>query len=123
MWQVMNRESANAVIRSLDLERPRLSFPVIALSSRSRDHVPTFHFGKRWRPASRAIALDMALQVEWDPEKATQNLAKHAVSFEEAATVLADPLSITLPDPDHSEDEERFLLLGESQSSRYLIVA
>lgn len=65
----------------------------------------------------------MALEVEWDPAKAKRNFEKHGVSFEEAATVLGDPLSITLPDPDHSGEEERFLLLGESQSRRHLIVS
>jgi uncharacterized protein len=63
------------------------------------------------------------LEVEWDPEKAESNLRKHGVSFEEAATVLADPLSLTLDDPDHSDEEQRFLLLGGSATGRFLIVA
>lgn len=61
--------------------------------------------------------------VEWDPEKAAQNLRKHGVSFEEAATLLGDPLSVTLPDPDHSQQEQRYLLLGRSSTGRLLIVA
>lgn len=65
----------------------------------------------------------MDMQVEWDPEKAAANLRKHGVSFEEAATVLGDPLSVTLPDPDHSVAEHRFLLLGRSASERPLIVS
>jgi uncharacterized DUF497 family protein len=65
----------------------------------------------------------MSLRIEWDPEKAEGNQSKHGVSFSEAATVLADPFSITLPDPDHSIEEERLLLLGQSTSGRYLIVA
>ncbi|CAN5852431.1 MAG: BrnT family toxin [Gemmatimonadetes bacterium] len=65
----------------------------------------------------------MDFLVEWDREKAAQNLRKHGVSFEEAATVLADPLSVTLPDPDHSQEEQRSLLLGRSSSGRLLIVA
>jgi uncharacterized DUF497 family protein len=65
----------------------------------------------------------MSLRVEWDPNKAARNLAKHEVGFDEAATVLTDPLSITLPDPDHSGDEERILLLGRSSRGRPLIVA
>lgn len=65
----------------------------------------------------------MDVLVEWDPEKAAENLRKHGISFEEAATVLGDPLSVTLPDPDHSRDEQRFLLLGRSSSGRPLIVA
>lgn len=65
----------------------------------------------------------MDLAVEWDPEKAESNRQKHGVSFEEAATVLADPLSITIPDPEHSEAEDRFLLLGHSSAGRLLIAA
>jgi uncharacterized DUF497 family protein len=65
----------------------------------------------------------MSLRIEWDPEKAAANESRHGVSFSEAATVLSDPLSITLPDPDHSLDEERLLLLGQSASGRFLIIA
>ncbi len=55
------------------------------------------------------------MRLEWDLEKARHNLTKHGVSFEEAATAFADPLSITRFDPDHSEDEDRYLLLGATQ--------
>jgi uncharacterized DUF497 family protein len=65
----------------------------------------------------------MSLRVEWDPRKGEANEVKHGVSFSEAATVLADPLSITLPDPDHSGTEERLLLLGQSSSGRLLVVS
>ncbi|MGH2779907.1 MAG: BrnT family toxin [Thermoleophilaceae bacterium] len=51
----------------------------------------------------------MDLIFEWDPAKAEANERKHGVSFEEAATVFGDPLSAILPDPDHSEEEDRFL--------------
>ena len=59
---------------------------------------------------------------EWDRRKAKVNLRKHGVSFEEAQTVFTDPLSITLPDPDHSEDEERFIDVGMSDNRRVLVV-
>ena len=59
---------------------------------------------------------------EWDSRKAEANLRKHGVSFEEAQTVFTDPLSITLPDPDHSEDEERFIDIGMSDNRRVLVV-
>lgn len=65
----------------------------------------------------------MSIAVEWDPAKAEANLRKHGVSFEEAASILGDPLSITLPDPDHSREEDRFLLLGQSAMDRFLIVS
>jgi uncharacterized DUF497 family protein len=65
----------------------------------------------------------MELDFEWDPEKAEQNERKHGVSFEEAATVLADPLSTELPDPRHSDVEPRMLLFGRALTGRYLIVS
>jgi len=63
------------------------------------------------------------MDFEWDPSKAASNLRKHKVSFAEAATVLRDPLSITVPDPDHSLDEDRYIAVGMSNRSRLLIVA
>jgi len=65
----------------------------------------------------------MALIFEWDARKARANLEKHGVPFEEAATAFADPLSLTINDPDHSHDEERFLLLGHSYRARLVVVA
>lgn len=64
----------------------------------------------------------MALKFEWDPQKAAANLAKHAVSFEDAATVFGDPLGRIMADPRHSAEEERLVLLGLSQSKRLLTV-
>ena len=69
------------------------------------------------------LSFGMGLNVEWDSDKAEQNERKHGVSFEEALTVLSDPLSAELPDPDHSEREVRMLLLGRAASGRYLIVS
>ena len=65
----------------------------------------------------------MSLTFEWDPEKAAQNLRRHGVSFEEASRAFGDPLSRTIHDPDHSDDEDRFLLLGEADPGRLLVVA
>ena len=62
------------------------------------------------------------MQFEWDPEKAAENERKHGVSFDEAATAFGDPLSLTIPDPDHSEQEDRFILLGESFRARLIVV-
>ena len=59
----------------------------------------------------------------WDRRKARNNLLKHGVSFEEAQTVFLDESARLLDDPDHSEDEERFLLLGYSFQARCLIVS
>ena len=65
----------------------------------------------------------MGYNFEWDPRKAAANLKKHGVSFEEATTVFGDPLSMNMPDPDHSEDEERFIVLGTSVRLRRVIVS
>lgn len=63
------------------------------------------------------------IEFEWDHNKAKLNLRKHGVAFKEAATVFRDPLSITIDDPDHSEEKERFLIIGLSDAGRPLIVA
>lgn len=59
---------------------------------------------------------------EWDEDKAKTNLKKHRVSFEEAESVFYDPLSVTIPDPDHSIDEHRFIDIGTSEENKLLIV-
>ena len=63
------------------------------------------------------------MEFDWDPNKATRNLLRHNVSFGEAATVFSDPLSTTVPDPDHSLDEDRSITLGLSHRGRLLMVA
>jgi uncharacterized DUF497 family protein len=63
------------------------------------------------------------VEFEWDAGKAAENLKKHGVDFPEAATVFGDPLELTIPDPDHSEGEARFLSLGLSAARRLLVVA
>ena len=65
----------------------------------------------------------MGCDFEWDPRKAAANLKKHGVSFEEAVTLFADPLSMNMPDPDHSEGEQRFIVLGISVRSRFDVVS
>lgn len=62
------------------------------------------------------------LSFEWDPNKDTSNKRKHGVSFDEAKTVFSDEYARLIADPDHSEDEDRFILLGTSIYSRLLIV-
>jgi uncharacterized DUF497 family protein len=64
----------------------------------------------------------MSLSFEWDEEKARRNVRKHRVSFEEASTVFGDTLAVTIPDPLHSEEEDRFIVLGESHRRRLLVV-
>ncbi len=63
------------------------------------------------------------LSFTWDRDKATANLRKHRVDFEDAASAFGAPLSITIPDPDHSLGEERWLLIGLSAGGRLLVVA
>ena len=64
----------------------------------------------------------MGLRFTWNKEKAAANLANHGVSFEEATTVFADRLSVTIADPAHSEDETRFVIAGQSYAGRLLVV-
>lgn len=59
---------------------------------------------------------------EWDEKKNVINQQKHGVSFEEAKTVFADDFGRLIPDPDHTENEERFILMGVSSKLRILIV-
>ncbi len=65
----------------------------------------------------------MGLKFEWDRRKSILNIKKHGVSFEDAATAFGDPLSVTIHDPKHSNDEDRFLLLGETQDKKLVVVA
>ncbi|HDH09414.1 MAG TPA: BrnT family toxin [Chloroflexi bacterium] len=64
----------------------------------------------------------MPLTFEWDEKKAKRNIRKHKVSFEEATTIFADLLSLTIPDPLHSEEEDRFVTMGMSIKGRLLVV-
>ena len=63
------------------------------------------------------------MQFEWDAKKADSNLSKHGVSFDEASSVFGDPLAVSIPDPDHSVDEDRYLTTGFSSARRLLVVA
>jgi len=63
------------------------------------------------------------VEFEWDPEKAEENLRSHRVAFTEAQTVFGDPLEVTISDPDHSDEEIRFLSLGRSEADRLLVVS
>ena len=66
----------------------------------------------------------MDADFEWDPRKAAANQRKHPVTFEEAATAFADPLSLTIPDPDHSAAEDlRYILIGRSVRGWLLVVS
>jgi len=61
------------------------------------------------------------ISFEWDKRKAHQNLLKHRVSFEEAATIFGDPLSLTIHDPIHSFGEHRFVTIGKSIKNRIIV--
>jgi uncharacterized protein len=63
-----------------------------------------------------------SIRFDWDPKKAVVNLRKHKVSFEDAQSVFSDERALLIDDPDHSEDEEGFVLLGLSQTLRLLVV-
>jgi uncharacterized DUF497 family protein len=65
---------------------------------------------------------DMEPVFRWHPKKARSNLRKHGVSFEEAASVFRDTLSVTIPDPLHSGEEDRIVTMGQSARNRILVV-
>lgn len=65
----------------------------------------------------------MVMQFEWNKDKAKVNLSKHEVSFDEAKTVFDDPLYIDFHDPDHSKDEDRYILIGQSDQGRLMVVS
>jgi uncharacterized DUF497 family protein len=63
------------------------------------------------------------MNFEWDPRKAVSNLRKHAISFGEAVTIFNDELSITVYDPDHSKEEDRYITIGLSNRARLIMVS
>ena len=63
------------------------------------------------------------MDFEWDPIKAAENIRKHRVGFEEAATAFGDPLALTFDDPDSSDEERRFLTFGLSSRGRLLVIS
>lgn len=63
------------------------------------------------------------MEFEWDEAKVAANFAKHAISFEEARTVFDDALYVDFYDPDHSSDEHRYIIIGESRQGRLLVVS
>ncbi|MFN6188896.1 MAG: BrnT family toxin [Microcystis sp.] len=65
----------------------------------------------------------MELAFEWDKQKAKINQRKHNISFEEASTVFDDPLAVNFDDPDHSTGENRYLIIGLSDQSKFLFVS
>jgi uncharacterized DUF497 family protein len=62
------------------------------------------------------------LLFEWDTQKAKKNLKIHGISFDEASTSFSDSLSLTIYDPLHSVDEERFIMIGNSRKNRLLVI-
>ena len=62
------------------------------------------------------------IRFEWDPNKAKINVRKHGVTFREAQSVFQDPEALVIDDPDHSQEEERFIILGLSQKANLLVV-
>jgi uncharacterized DUF497 family protein len=74
--------------------------------------------GNGVRGELEAVRIDF----DWDPAKAAGNAAKHGVTFQEAMTVFVDPFAHTIPNPDHSADEERWVTMGEATTGNLLVV-
>ena len=64
----------------------------------------------------------MPLTFEWDPRKERSNLAKHGVGFEQASSIFGDRSSLTIPDPEHSQTEERYITIGRAFTGKLLVV-
>jgi len=62
------------------------------------------------------------LKFDWNPDKNKSNIKKHGVDFEEAKTVFQDEMALEIPDEEHSEDEERWIIIGLSSKTRELMV-
>jgi uncharacterized DUF497 family protein len=77
-----------------------------------------------WLEKSRAAGYvwRVSERIEWGPKKAASNFAKHGVSFEAASTVFFDPLALTIPDPEHSFNQDRFITMGLSVNDQLLVV-
>ena len=63
------------------------------------------------------------MNFDWDESKAQANLAKHGITFDEAKSVFTDPFYVDFYDPDHSDEEERYIIIGQSQRQRVLVVS
>lgn len=63
------------------------------------------------------------MNFEWDEKKAASNLSNHGISFEEAKTVFEDPVYLDFFDPDHSHEEQRYIIIGQSSKGRLIIVS
>jgi len=105
-------------VAGLDQDGRAMVTVLVGLLARSRDRLPGIHLA----PAIR-VSYGDPMEFEWDREKAAHNLVKHGVSFHAAASVFGDPLAITYSDPDHSEDEDRFLTFGHSSEGNLLVVS
>ena len=79
--------------------------------------------GKFLLPSARRVRIGIRMQFEWDPNKDQWNQRKHGVSFREAATAFSDPLQVTIPDPDHSISEYRYLTMGLTDRRRLIVVS
>jgi len=71
---------------------------------------------------SALVRTLVGVEFEWDPSKDLEDRQKHGIAFDEAATSFGDPLSLTIADPGHSDDEPRFVLLGETFQGSLVVV-
>lgn len=85
--------------------------------ARSRGWINDYGICSLW------LGEEAEMEFEWSAEKAKINLKKHNVSFPEAGTIFNDPLSLTFPDPDHSIEESRYIIIGMSRLEKVLVVA
>ena len=83
----------------------------------------TFLPGNGPTPCHAPLSYNFSMNFEWDAEKAASNFRKHGIPFDEATTVFNDPLFVDFYDPDHSHEEHRYIIIGESKKENLLLVS
>lgn len=92
------------------------------IEPKARARLPVGGRGRSNLKTRTAVLKDPRYDFEWDPPKAERNLRRHGVTFEESATAFLDPLALSLPDVDHSDDEERWITQGLTERGKLTVV-
>lgn len=127
LYEVLRRNSPKGIPVSVIARGTDPTHPFPSENEPERRRSPEEEICRRERdgPGRQQVVYTprcMSLRFEWDEKKANHNIEKHGVPFEDAATVLGDPLSLTIDDPMHSREEQRSVTVGESVKGELLVV-